>query len=242
VIAASQALAEEFAVNKMKQWEAAAAASTAPSSSSSRRWLQPQPQQESMNSRRADAKQRALDAAATSLVAGVGSGSSGGAIAARVLDLHHDMLLASGLHQSYSHPSEHHELAQADADRQQQAVDKAAAVAAAASEQAGVSNFSSGVNVFGDVAPHRIFTMEGSHQALQGMALHGLDSCDDGDSQGAAAAAGAAAAMGGAGHSSSGSGRRLRRGGIVSMASLKLSEEDWDEADLQVRGGVVQCS
>jgi hypothetical protein len=152
------------------------------------------------------------------------------------------MLLASGLHQSYSHPSEHHELAQADADRQQQAADEAAATAAAASQQAGVSNSESGASIFGDVAPHRIITMEGSHQALQGMALHGLDSCDDDSSQGAAAATGAAAAMGGAGHSSSGSGsssRRLRRGGIVSMASLELSEEDWDEADLQVRGSVL---
>jgi hypothetical protein len=232
VIATSQALAEEFAVNKMKQWEAAAATSTAVSSS--RPWLQQQ-QQESVISRRADARQRALGAAATSLVAGVGSGSSGGAIAARVLDSHHDMLLASGLHQSYSHPSEHHELAQADADRQQQAADEAAATAAAAavSQQAGISHFNRGADGFGDVAPHRIITMEGSHQALQGMALHGLDSCDDDSSQGAAAAAGGVTS--GPSHSSSSS-RRLRRGGIVSMASMELSEEDWDEADLQVRG------
>jgi hypothetical protein len=218
VIAASQALAEEFAVNKMKQWEAsAAAASVAPSS---RPWQQQQQQRSgnsSSSSRPGVSKQRALGAHATSLVAGVGSGSSGGAVAARVLDSHHDMLLAVGLHQSYSHPSEHHELAQAAGDKAQQ--------------QAAEDAVSGG---FVDGLPHRIITMEGSHQALQGMrAMRGLDSCEDES----AAAAAAADGGGSADATGSSSSRRGRRGGIVSMASLELSEEDWDEADLQVGGG-----
>ncbi|WIA20334.1 hypothetical protein OEZ85_006165 [Tetradesmus obliquus] len=230
VIASSQALAEEFAVNKMKQFEAAAAIASA--AAISRPWQQQQQQQQlssnssGRSSSRAEAGQRDLGAHATSVLAGMGSGSSGAAIAAHVLDSHHDMLLASGLHQLYPHPSEQQQLAQAG---------QAAAGGDDASDH--------GVDV--PVLPHRIITMEGSHQALRGMALRGLDSCEDGDGTAAAAAAddGTGADVSGSpGHSSSSSGsssaRRGGRGGISSLASLEVSEEDWDEADLQGFRGV----
>ncbi|WIA40630.1 hypothetical protein OEZ86_013966 [Tetradesmus obliquus] len=224
VIASSQALAEEFAVNKMKQWEAAAAIASA--AAISRPWQQQQQLSSNSSGRsssRAEAGQRDLGAHATSVLAGMGSSSSGAAIAARVLDSHHDMLLASGLHQLYPHPSEQHQLAQAG---------QTAAGGDDASDH--------GVDV--PVMPHRIITMEGSHQALRG-----LDSCEDGDGTAAAAAAAddgtGADVSGSPGHSSSSSSgsssaRRGGRGGISSLASLEVSEEDWDEADLQGFRGV----